>query len=68
MKPLSKGWHTARIEGKNAKQEMYKFLQHYRATPDTTTGKAPDELLFNRKYSVHLPELQVPVHDPKIRQ
>lgn len=38
MKPLSKVWHTAHIEGKNAKQEMHKFLWHYRLTPHTTTG------------------------------
>ena len=68
MKPLSKVWHTAHIEGKNAKQETYKFLRHYRATPHTTTGKAPAELLFNRKFTVRLPELQVPVHDPQLRQ
>ncbi len=57
MKPLSKVWHAAHIEGKNAKQETYKFLQHYRATPHTTTGKAPAKLLFNRKSTVRLPEL-----------
>ena len=67
-KPLSKVWHTAHIEGKNAKQEIYKFLRHYGATPHTTTGRAPAELLFNRNYTVRLPELQVPVHDPELHQ
>lgn len=41
---------------------------HYKATQLTTTGKAPAELLVNCKYTVHLPELQVPVHNPKICQ
>ena len=35
---------------KNPKQEKYKFLRHYRATPHTTTGRAPAELLYNRPY------------------
>ena len=67
-KPLSKVWHTAHIEGKNAKQEIYKFVRHYRATLHTTTGKAPAELLFNHNYTVLLPELQVPLHDPEIHR
>ena len=68
MKPLSKVWHTAYINGKNPKQEIYKFLRYYRAIPHTTTGKAPAELLFNRKFTVRLPELQVSVHEPQMRQ
>ena len=68
MKVISKTWHIAKIEGKNYKQEIYKFLRHYRATPHTSTGKAPAEVLFNRKFHVRLPEFQKPAHDPQLRQ
>jgi len=61
-------WHNAHIEGKNAKQEIYEFLRHYWATPHTTTSKAPAEPLFNSKFTVPLPELQVPIHDTQLRQ
>ena len=51
MKPLSKVSHTAHIKEKNAKQEIYKFLRHYKATLHTTSDKTPAELLFNRNYT-----------------
>ena len=47
MKVLGKLWHIARIEGKHHTQEVYKFLRQYRATPHSTTGKPPAEVLFN---------------------
>ena len=31
----------------------------YRATPHTTTGIAPAELLFNRKMETKLPQLEI---------
>ena len=48
-KNFMKVWHIANIEKKSHKQELYKFLRHYRATPHNSTGKAPAEVLFNRQ-------------------
>jgi hypothetical protein len=60
MKVLSKVWHIARIEGKAYKQEIYRFLRQYRATPHSVTQKPPAEALFTRSYHVRLPEYQEP--------
>ncbi|XP_033729841.1 uncharacterized protein K02A2.6-like [Pecten maximus] len=38
-KPLMKVVRAATLENRNWKQEMYKFLRQYRATPHVTTGK-----------------------------
>jgi hypothetical protein len=47
------------IRGKpaNWKQEMYKRLLAYRATPHSTTGVAPATLLFGRDITTKLPSL-----------
>ncbi|CAB4010962.1 Transposon Ty3-I Gag-Pol poly [Paramuricea clavata] len=55
---INKVMRTSSIERKCWKQEFFKFLRNYRATPHTTTGKSPAELLFQtRPYRVRLPEL-----------
>lgn len=36
---------------------MYNFLLNYRATPHTTTGRTPSELLFNRIIKTKLPQV-----------
>jgi hypothetical protein len=66
MKAMNKVWHIAHIEGKNHKQELYKFLRYYRATPHSSTGKAPAEVLFNRQ--VRLPQKNEPAKDLVISQ
>lgn len=38
----------------------YSFLRHYRATPHSTTGKTPAELLFGRKLCTTLPTAKQP--------
>ena len=43
-------------EGKNWKQELYKFLRQYRATPHSTTHVSPCEALNSRKLKTWLPE------------
>ena len=68
MKNLSKTWKIALTEKKNPQQELYKFLRHYRATPHSTTGKPPAELLYKRKYKVRLPELPAYEEDDEVRQ
>lgn len=57
MKPLTKSVRAACTEKKNWKREIYTFLLNYRATPHTTTGFPPSELLFNRKIRTKLPQV-----------
>ena len=68
MKMVKKVWHTTRTEKKSFKQELYKYLRHYRATPNSSTGKPPAELLFNRKIRTRLPVYQEPAQDNQVRQ
>lgn len=58
MKPLGKALQTAKLEGRPWKQELYRFLLNYRATPHATTKIAPCELLYNRTIHGYLPELR----------
>ena len=56
IQTLSKSIKIAHLEGKNWKQELYKFLRQYRATPHSTTNVSPSEALNNRKLKITLPE------------
>lgn len=67
MKPLNKAIKSATAEGKSWRQELYKFLRNYRATPHVTTGKPPAELLFGCNIKVLLPEISVPIVDDDLR-
>ena len=67
MKSLGKAIKTATVEQKSWRQEMYKFLRNYRATPHVTTGRAPAELLFGSNIHVRLPEIIVPTDDDDLR-
>ena len=57
VKVMCKMLHTAVAEGKEPKEELYKYLLHYRATPHSTTGKSPAEMLFNRRVKTKLPQV-----------
>ena len=57
MKPLMKAIRAACTEKKDWKKELYTFLLNYRATPHSTTGFPPSELLFNRVIRTKLPQL-----------
>ena len=57
MPNLEKCVLTAVVEGKNWKQELYKFFRQYRATPHTTTNVSPSEALNDRKLKITLPEV-----------
>ena len=43
------------MEGKDPHAELYKYLLHYRATPQTTTEKSLAEMLFSRRLQTNLP-------------
>ena len=49
--------HTAASENKDPKIELYSYLLHHRATPHSTTGRSPAELLFNHKLQTKLPQI-----------
>ena len=58
MRTIQKTLRVAHLENKNWKQELFLFLRNYRATPHSTTGISPAELLFGRKLTVKLPEVR----------
>ena len=53
-KPLMKRVRSAKLEGKNWKEEMFKFLRQYRVTPHTVISYSPFRLLFQREAKTHL--------------
>ncbi|KAK3733402.1 hypothetical protein QZH41_002706 [Actinostola sp. cb2023] len=55
---LLKRMKIAQAERKDWKKEVRTYLTAYRATPHTTTGVSPAELLFGRKMRTKLPDIQ----------
>ena len=50
---------SSKIERKNWRQELYRFLRNYRATPHSSTGNSPAEIMFpGRSYRTRLPEVK----------
>ena len=58
---------SAKLEQKNWKQEMYRFLRNYRATPHSSTDKSPS-VFSNRPYRTRLPEIKPMYEDAEIRE
>ena len=56
MPMLKKTIQAAKVENKPWRQELFKFLRNYRATPHSSTGVSPAEALYGRKIRVKLPE------------
>jgi hypothetical protein len=54
MRTIQKTLRAAHLENKNWKQELFLFLRNCRATPHSTTGVSPAELLFGRKLTVKI--------------
>ena len=67
-KTLGKAIIVAAAENKNWKQEMYKFLRNYRATPHCTTKIAPAKALFGENIKTRLPEIVIPEDDDVTRE
>eukprot|EP00794_Sanderia_malayensis_P011546 gene11546-12741_t len=59
MRNISKCVTIAHLEAKNWKQEIFKYLRQYRATPHSTTLVSPFEALNNRKMRTTLPEVML---------
>jgi hypothetical protein len=55
MRTLNKVLRIAKMEKGSWKQELFKFLRHYRATPHSSTGMSPSEMLNSRKLRTELP-------------
>jgi hypothetical protein len=55
MRTIEKTVRAAQVENKCWKQEIFKFLRNYRATPHCTTDKSPYETLFGRKMKIKIP-------------
>ncbi|KAK3740432.1 hypothetical protein QZH41_004600 [Actinostola sp. cb2023] len=68
MRTLEKAIRTAVIEHKSWRQELFTFLRQYRATPHSTTGKSPSELLNGRKLKSTMPRLQQDQASPEVKQ
>ena len=62
MKKLGKAIRSAHAENRPWTQELARFLLNYRATPHSTTGAPPADLLFNRKIRGKLPILDTNRH------
>jgi hypothetical protein len=60
MRTLGKSIRTANVEARNWKQDLYKFLRQYRATPHSTTSFSPCEALNQGKLKTTLPESDHP--------
>ena len=68
MRSINKLVKTARVEGKNWKQEIFKFLRNFRSTPHPTTGVSPASLMFQgRQVRSRLPEITRLYDDVQIR-
>jgi len=50
MKPLGKAMKIAHHEKKNKAQALNEFLASYRATPHSSTGIAPGDILLRHGY------------------
>ena len=65
MRTLEKDVRCAMIERKGWKQEMYRFVHSYRATPHSST---PATALFNRSTRATLPEIKTSLFDKIMRE
>jgi len=56
MRVLKKLYQISKLTASNFKQEVYRFLRTYRATPHCTTKIAPADLMYpGRKFRTRLP-------------
>ena len=58
MDTLGKLIRVCHQEKSSWKQHLFKFLRHYRATPHSTTGISPAEMLYSRKIRTDIPSMK----------
>ena len=59
---------TAKIDGKDPRREVNKFVMGYNSATHSSTGKAPVDLLMNRSVRTLLPGLPQPLDEDRDRQ
>ena len=57
MRTIGKVCKCAQVDGKSWKQELYRFLRNYRATPHTSTGRPPATVLNGVPLKTKLPQV-----------
>ena len=67
MRTIKKVVKASVATGKNWKQEMFKFLRNYRASPHSSTNVPPATALFSRPLHVKLPEVAMTPDDTAMR-
>ena len=60
MKPMGKCMKAAHAEGENKSKALNSFLARYRATPHSSTGIAPGDILFRHGYGQDFPKNAIP--------
>lgn len=70
MRTIGKTVRISQMLGTSWKQQLNIFLREYRATPHSTTGRPPAELIFQRKMNIKIPSANpVTIHaDKDVRQ
>ena len=68
MRTIGKFVKTATAEQRSWKQELNNFLRNYRATPHSTTGIPPAQLLMGRNIKTKIPTIVTESNDGKIRE
>ena len=67
---LLKALRIAKVEGRDWKKELNRFLMAYRSTPQTTTNASPYFLMFGREMCTKLPEIkrEVQIGSEEVRE
>ena len=68
MRTIGKVCKCAQVDGKSWKQELYRFLRNYRATPHTSTGLPPATVLNGVPLKTKLPQVYNTQDDKLLRQ
>ena len=68
MRNLNKVLQTAHVEDIPIMKAVTAYLRNYRATPHSTTGRTPAELLLHRNIKILLPEIPASPENDSLRQ
>ena len=68
MTSIVKVPHAAIAEGKEPKEEIFKFLGIYKNTKHPTTGKSPSSLLMKRKTRLRIPAVMKDTNQDYVKE